>query len=229
MGNCCSSGAVRAPSPVSSWDGSPRAPPGLQQGKASVLSHTGFFFASTCRADFGKKRSDWRQLSLPLLLNTWCFETGYRHLKQSCALPHTDHLSLLLLCLAGTLSFHLWEMHGWALLRHTEPRLAAWRRLKGIVTSSTGGCPSSRWKYSLPPWESWSLHFAHSSGGTGKTGTRAQSSLLFQLLNTNQVGACIGSLWCFPFSHFLSKLVLLSGNAFGKAFIWVICSTDTEL
>lgn len=31
------------------------APPRLQQGKSSVLSHIGFFFASTCRADFGKE------------------------------------------------------------------------------------------------------------------------------------------------------------------------------
>lgn len=51
MGNCCSSGAVIAPSPVSSWDGSPSTP----TGKNLVLSHTGFSFASTGRADFGKK------------------------------------------------------------------------------------------------------------------------------------------------------------------------------
>lgn len=32
MGNCCSSGAVRAPSPVSSWNGSPKTPTGKTLG-----------------------------------------------------------------------------------------------------------------------------------------------------------------------------------------------------
>lgn len=32
MGNCCSSGVVIAPSPVSSWDGSPSTPTGKKLG-----------------------------------------------------------------------------------------------------------------------------------------------------------------------------------------------------
>lgn len=81
------------------------------------------------------------------------------------------------------LSFHPWVMHGQALLSHAKPSLAcSLEETKRYCDKLCGWCPSCCRKCSLPTWESWSLHFAHSSGdllGSGED--RNQSSKLSSL------------------------------------------------